>query len=151
MGLVTDLGAGATVGLDTALFIYFIEEHPRYLPIVEPLFAAIDTGHLTAVTSAITLLEVLVIPYRAHDAGLASRYEALLAGSRGLSLIDLSRSQLHAAARLRGTNPALRMPDALQLAAASSTGCSAFVTNDRKLPSVAGLAVLQLDAYLADD
>jgi hypothetical protein len=35
MGLMADLGGGP-VGVDTAVFIYFIEEHPQFLPLVEP-------------------------------------------------------------------------------------------------------------------
>ena len=53
MGLIEDLGKGP-IGLDSAIFIYFIEEHPRYLPVVEPVFEAIDQDRLPAVTSAIT-------------------------------------------------------------------------------------------------
>ena len=41
MGLIDELGAGP-VALDTSVFIYFIEEHPQYLPVVEPVFAAVD-------------------------------------------------------------------------------------------------------------
>jgi len=39
------------------------------------------------VTSAVTLLEMLVVPHRANDAALAARYEALLTRSRGIHLI----------------------------------------------------------------
>jgi len=49
VGLIQDLGGGP-VGLDTAAFIYFIEEHDDYLPVVDPVFAAIDAGRLPAVT-----------------------------------------------------------------------------------------------------
>lgn len=89
MGLTEDLGAGP-VALDTAPVIYFIEEHPRYLPVVRPVFEAMDAGDLQGVTSALTLLEVLVVPYRANDTALGSRYETILTRSRGLRLIDLS-------------------------------------------------------------
>jgi hypothetical protein len=50
VGLIEDIGRGP-VGLDTAVFIYFIEEHPSYLPLVEPVFAAIDSGPLRGLTS----------------------------------------------------------------------------------------------------
>ncbi len=49
MGLIDDLGPGP-VGLDTPLFIYFMEEHPKYLSIVRPVFAAIANSELTGVT-----------------------------------------------------------------------------------------------------
>jgi predicted nucleic acid-binding protein len=145
VGLDSDLGAGA-VGVDTAAFIYWIEEQPRYLPIIEPLFRQADQGTRELVTSALTLLEVLVVPYRAGDVSLAERYEALLTRSRGIHLIDLTREQLRAAAQLRAVS-GVRTPDALQLVAALSAGCRTFVTNDRRLPALPGLRILQLASY----
>ncbi|HEX2723365.1 MAG TPA: hypothetical protein VHM24_10625 [Gemmatimonadaceae bacterium] len=35
-------------------------------------------------------------------------------------------------------------PDALQLAAALTSECTTFVTNDRKLPRIKGLHIVQL-------
>jgi len=145
VGLIDDLGRGP-IGLDTAVFIYFIEEDPRLLHIVEPLFAAIDRGILEGVTSSLTLLEVLVVPYRVGDFSLAERYEALLTRSRGLRLVDLDRPVLKSAAlraRVR-----LKPPDAIQVAAALAARCTAFLTNDRKIPAMPGLRILQLRDYL---
>jgi len=88
VGLTDDLGPGP-LGLDTAIFVYYIEEHPRYLSLVEPVFEGIDRGRWRAVTSGVTLLETLVVPYRIGDDALADRYEALLTRSRGLTLVDL--------------------------------------------------------------
>lgn len=143
MGL-TDLAGHGPVAVDTALFIHLIEEHPQFLPPVRSLFAKADEGKLEIVTSALTLLEVLVVPMRAHDARLAARYEAILTRSRGGRVVDLSRDQLRVAARLRAQHGTLRTPDALQLAAATSTGCTSFITNDRRMPAPDGLRVLQL-------
>ena len=66
MGLIADLGPGS-IGVDTAIFIYFIEENPRFLPAVVPLFQEADQGKRDLLTSALTLLEVLVVPYRAGN------------------------------------------------------------------------------------
>jgi predicted nucleic acid-binding protein len=136
------LGAGP-VALDTAVFIYFIQEHERYLPVVAPLFRDADRGAREVVTSAVTLLEVLVVPYRSGDAPLAERYEALLTRGRGVRLVELDRGQLRAAAQLRAAYR-VRTPDAFQLAAAISRRCSSFVTNDRALPRIPGLKIVQL-------
>ena len=95
------LGGGA-VGIDTAIVIYFIEEHPKFLPMILPLFREADQGKRDLVSSAITLLELLVVPYRAGDRALADRYEALLTRSRGIRLIDITREQLRAAAVTKG-------------------------------------------------
>lgn len=146
MGLIEDLGKGP-VGIDSVIFIYFIEEHPRYLPILNRLFEAIDKRRLAAVTSALTLLETLVIPYRAGNVALADRYEQLLSGSRNLTLVPIDRVVLKAAAQLRALL-GFTTPDAIQLAAAVSAGSTAFLTNDRRLPQIAGLRTLQLESYV---
>jgi hypothetical protein len=96
VGLIEDLGRGP-VTLDTAVFMYFMEEHPRFLPVVESVFAAVEGARLQAVTSAVTLLETLVLPYRSGDADLAERYEALLTRSRGIRFVDLDRALLRPA------------------------------------------------------
>jgi len=146
VGIVEELKPGP-VALDTAIFIYFIEEEPRYLRLIEPVFEAIDRGVIEGVTSSLTLLEVLVQPYRAGNLALAERYEAFLTGSRGLRFIGIDQAVLRGAAQLRArTN--LKPPDAIQLATALVTGCSAFLTNDRAVPVIPGLKVLQLRDYL---
>jgi len=145
VALIDDLGAGP-VGVDTAVFIYFIEENERFLPAIAPVFGAADSGKLQLVVSALTLLEVLVVPYRAGDAALAQRYEAVLTRSRGVRMIDLTRDHLRLAAQLRAAT-GVATPDALQLAASLAAGCSAFLTNDRRLPTVPGLRIVQLGTY----
>jgi len=147
MGLREDLGPGPTA-LDTAVFVYYIEESESFLSLVSPIFDEVARGRREIVTSSLTLLEVLVVPLRSGNAALADRYEAYLSHSRGLRLVDIGRRQLRLAAQLRAVHPSVRTPDALQMAAAISTGCRAFVTNDRRLPTVPGLNVLQLRSYL---
>jgi predicted nucleic acid-binding protein len=141
--LIREIGEGPAA-LDTVIFIYFIEEHRRYLAVLDPVFAAIDKGHLSAVSSSLTLLEVLVVPYRAGNTPLAEQYEQVLTRSRGLRLVDIDRTQLRAAAQLRAFHTGLRTPDAIQISAALSGGCSVLLTNDRDLPAVPGLRILQL-------
>ena len=146
MDLIADLGSGP-VGVDTAVFIYFIEEEMPFLGPVEALFKEASAGRRQLVTSALTLLEVLGVPYRARDSSLAERYEALLTRSRGLHMLDLSPDLLRAAAQLRAVT-GIKTPDALQIAAALSAGCNAFVTNDRRIPAIPGLRILQIAEYV---
>ena len=145
MGLIEGLGDGPT-GVDTSIFIYLLEEHPRFLPLVMPMFESADAGARQLVTSTLTLLEVLVVPYRSGDMQLAERYERTLSHSRGVTMIPLTRNQLRAAAQLRALT-GMRTPDALQIAAALGGGCQTFVTNDRRLADVPGLRIVQLSDY----
>ena len=136
------LGAGP-VALDTSIFIYLIEEAPEWLPLVRSIFTSAANGERVLVTSELTLLEVLVVPYRTGDLSLAERYEALLTRSRGLTMVNIERNQLRAAAQLRARYK-IKTPDALQVAAALTARCSTFLTNDRRLPQIGGLRVVQL-------
>ena len=147
MGLIADLGPGA-VAVDTAIFIYFIEEQPKYVPVILPLLEQADQGRRTLITSALTLLEVLVVPYRKLDVRLARRYETLLTRSRGVRLVDVTHEQLRVAAQLRAVT-GVKTPDALQLAGALTNGCKTFLTNDRDLPQLPDLRVVQLRAYVS--
>jgi len=140
-----EIGQGP-VGLDTCVFIYFMEEHPRYLPLVEPVFEAIDGGLLKGATSSLTLLETLVLPLRSGDGQLARQYELLLTRSRGLRMMELSLPVLRIAAELRAAS-GIKTPDALQVAAAREARCSSFLTNDRKLGSLPGLKIIELDSF----
>ncbi len=96
-----------------------------------------------AVTSALTLLEVTVVPFRLNNFALANQYEALLTRSRGLICRELDRPLMLAAARLRAVTQ-MKTPDAIQVAAALASEASIFLTNDRRLPTVPGLKVVQL-------
>ena len=142
-----DIGAGP-VALDTSVFLYFIEDHAVYAPFVAPIFEAMAGGRLQAVTSAVSLLEVLVVPYRNGHLAVAERYEALLHRSRGLRLCELDLPILRGAAQLRALLPGLRTPDALQVSTALLHRCRALVTNDARLSTVSGLTVCQLNSYL---
>lgn len=142
MGL-TGADSAGPVGIDSAAVIYYVEEHPDYIARLDPIFESAARGEIELVTSSLTLLEVLVVPYRVGDFALAARYEALLTRSRGVRLARIGRSTLRTAAQLRARH-GVRTPDALQLAAALDERCTVFLTNDRRLPSVPGLFVIQL-------
>jgi predicted nucleic acid-binding protein len=144
-GLIESIGRGP-VALDSAPFIYFIERHARYLSILRPLFQRIHAGELLAVASTLTVLETLVVPYRLDDLDLAGRYEAILTQSEGLTLVPIDLQLLRSAAKIRAVT-SVHTPDALHFTTAIATRCTAFVTNDRRLPSFPGLAVLQLDDF----
>ena len=143
MGWVAAL-KGALVGLDTAPLIYYIETHPTYLPMVDPFFDALGRGEFVAVTSVVTLLEVLVHPIRASDSALADEYRDLLFNSATVSTLDVTPPIAEEAARLRAVYN-LRTPDAIQLATAITASATHFLTNDARLKVVSGIQVLVLD------
>ena len=140
---------GSKVGVDTAPLIYFIEENPAYLREIGPFFEAVDRGEFSVVTSVVTLLEVLVHPFRRGDTQLAQQYRDILLNTDGLTTVSVSQIIAEEAARLRAVHN-IRTPDAIQMATALGEGASFFLTNDVRLPSLPGLKVLALDELQAN-
>ena len=61
MGIM-DAFRGERIYLDTNIFIYALEAYPEYVSTLTSLFAAIDEGKIRAMTSELTLAEVLIKP-----------------------------------------------------------------------------------------
>jgi predicted nucleic acid-binding protein len=141
MGWVDGL-RGKVVSLDTAPLIYYIEEHPLYIKIVDPLFDAISRGEFIVVTSTITLLEILVRPLRIHDKPLAERYRNVIA--QNVKVLPLSQEIAEQAASIRAVHSKIHTSDAIQLATAIYAETSFFITNDLNLPVLPGLRMIML-------
>jgi len=140
LGWVEGLDA-QTVAVDTAPFIYYLEEHRTYLPLLDPFFAAVTAGSVRIITSTVTLLEVLVAPSRDANERLVRRYRQMLLDTRGIHVHPVSEAVAETAAQLRAEH-SLRTPDAIQLATAICGSASHFLTNDRRLPSLPSIEVL---------
>lgn len=141
--MIAKLAGASRIAIDTATFIYFLEEHPTFGPIVEPLFVSLDEGRMAGVSSELTLLEVLVRPLAEGREDLASAYRRLLLDSESLLLHPIDRAVLEEAARIRARYR-FRSPDAIQLATARLAGADAFVTNDARLRLFADVPVIVL-------
>jgi predicted nucleic acid-binding protein len=128
------------VYLDTNIFIYALEGYPVFRAVLTMLFEALDRGELTAVTSELTLAEVLVKPLLDHHAERQAAYLEALQPSTSLQIVPVSREVLIAAARLRA-DANLKLPDAIHAATAQLTGCGQFLTNDARVPALPGLAI----------
>ena len=127
--------------LDTAPVIYYVEEHQLFLATVTPIFDRIDSGLLIAVTSPVTLAECLVAPYRLSLIKLQQDFFDLIVHGRYTTFMPLDHEIARQAAELRARYN-VTLPDALQIAAALSAGCEAFLTNDGNLDRVKELRVL---------
>lgn len=136
------------LGLDTAPFIYFVERHPVYLPMMRDIIRKIDKGAIKGYGSVITLTEVLVHPKSRGETALENEYRDILLHSRNFELIPIDAGIAERASELRSRYN-LRTPDALQIAAVLSVGCEAFLTNDKRLKHVNELKIIVLDDYLS--
>ncbi|MCX6044050.1 MAG: PIN domain-containing protein [Chloroflexi bacterium] len=140
------LARHATVGLDTSIFIYHFEAHPKYLPLTTTILNSIESGKQHGVTSIITLMELTVQPWKLNKREVAQQYEGLLAYFPNLTLADTTRDIVRQAAQLRAQYN-LRSVDALQIATGLAHNATAFVTNDRQWKRLAS----RLDILILDD
>jgi predicted nucleic acid-binding protein len=135
------------VGLDTSIFIYHFEAHPRYLPLTQKLLTGVQAGQWTAITSIITVMELTVHPWQMGRSSVAREYEALLIHFPNLTLVDVNRDVARRAAQLRA-HYNVRPADALQVATALLEGATTFVTNDRKLTRLSQeIEIIVLDDF----
>jgi predicted nucleic acid-binding protein len=135
------------IALDTSIFIYQLETNSRYLPCTDPIFSWLERRDSRAITSTITMTELLVQPYRQGDEQLADQFYGLLSTYPNLEWIAPTLEIADAAARIRAEHR-LRTPDALQTATAVHASATGFITNDPVFKRVGAFETLVLEDLL---
>jgi Predicted nucleic acid-binding protein, contains PIN domain len=130
--------------IEAAPLVYYVEENPNYAERMEAIIGAIEDTPIEAVSSVITLTEVLTHPLRLGQTRFEQEYRDILLHSSGFRLLPVTAETADIAAHLRARYN-LRTPDALHVATAIGAGCDAFLTNDRDIKRVTALRVLLLD------
>ena len=135
------------IALDTSIFIYQLEANPKYLALTDAVFSWVERSGHEAVTSTITMTELLVPSYREGDEQRVDEFYGLLSTYPNLRWIapDLETADL--AARLRAVYR-LRTPDALQAATAVRERATGFVTNDPVFARIGEFEAVVLDRLL---
>jgi predicted nucleic acid-binding protein len=135
------------IALDTSIFIYQLEANARYLPLTDHVFAWLERPDSKAVTSTITMTELLVQPYRDSDEQRVDEFYGLLSTYPNLEWIAPNLEIADLAARLRAIHR-LKTPDALQAATAAHAGATALITNDAVFERVDMFETLVLEQLL---
>ena len=86
-GLRPFLRRHKVVGADSMVFIYHLEDHPRYAPITQVIFEEWELGRSTGATSVITITEILVKPLRDGNRQVADEYRRLLSSFPNLAIV----------------------------------------------------------------
>lgn len=141
--------------LDSNVFIYALEGDETTAEVAMSLLNAVRAKPKFAVTSELTLAEILVIPEKARQLGLRRRYLDLLVWSGVFDLRPVSREVLIESARYRLAvhpgKPAPRddrrnfLPDAIHVVTAIESGCGFFVARDKRLKLPRGLTQILPD------
>ena len=132
------------IALDTSIFIYQLEANPRYLPDTDHIFSWLERPGSKAITSTITMTELLVQPCRDHNEQRADEFYGLLSTYPNLDWIAPNLEIADLAARVRALHR-LRTPDALQAATAVHTLATGLITNDPVFERVTDFETIVLD------
>lgn len=128
------------VGLDTNLFVYYLDKDSPFYSQAVKIFKTIVEKKINAITSIITLAELL--SFRASQPML-DRLENELFLIPQLAVIEVARDIAKEAGRIR-REYGFRLPDSIQLATALHFEAQAFVTNDDNLEKFKELSVILL-------
>lgn len=132
------------IALDTNIFVYLLEMNPLYLRITDSIFSWIGSPDGAAVSSTITITELLVPAYRDADEDRANEFYALLSTFPNLEWIAPNLQIADLAAQIRAWY-SLRTPDAIQAATAIQAKATGLITNDPIFERVEGFETLVLD------
>ncbi|HET7841773.1 MAG TPA: PIN domain-containing protein [Terriglobia bacterium] len=133
--------------MDTSIFIYQLEANDRYLALTDYIFAWIERPGSKAVTSTVTMTELLVQPYRDRDEQRVDEIYGLLATYPNLEWVPPNLEISDLAARMRALYR-MRTPDAIQAATAAHAHTTALITNDPVFERVESSETLILDSLL---
>jgi predicted nucleic acid-binding protein len=135
------------IALDTSIFIYRLAPNPKYLPCTDLIFSWLERPESSAITSTITMTELLVLPFRNGDEQQADEFYGLLSTYPNLNWIAPSLEIAVLAANIRAIHR-LQTPDALQAATAINEHATGLITNDSIFERIQGVQTLVLDTLL---
>jgi predicted nucleic acid-binding protein len=130
-----------------SIFNYQLEANVRYLAFTDHIFSWLERPGCKAVTSTITMTELLVQPHRDFDEQRVDEFYGLLSTYPNLDWIAANLEIADLAARIRAVHR-LRTPDALQAATAVHTLATGLITNDPVFRRVKTFETLVLDQLL---
>ena len=127
--------------IDTAPFIYLIENHPEFAKKVKQYISNTIIRGDRLITSVITIMEFGVKPQKEEKQEIINRFEELL-DRLGIEVVEIDREIAKTGYKLRAKYGFLKGMDAMQLATALKNGCEEFVTNDIPLTKIQEIKVI---------
>ena len=134
------------VAIDSMCFIYHFEGNKLYGEIVKQIFLQLQKDKLTAVTSTLTLAEILSYEKLQKDRILFEETKTRLRQTPNLEIIPVDGVISEIAAILK-YKYSIALPDAIQVATGVASGQEVFITNDRGLQKIKEIKVVIIDDF----
>ena len=127
--------------VDTAPFIYLIENNPEFGEKVKSYISEMLREGGILKTSVITLMEFGVKPMKEDRLDVIIKFEELLE-KLNIEIIDIDKEIATESYKLRAKYEFLKGMDALQIGTAIKNECMKFVTNDKKLSKIKEIEIV---------
>ena len=134
---------------DTNPVIYYLDAHSLYASKVYWFLVHNKMRGAEFYTSTITNAEFFCKPMANLDFDKIEAYDRFIQDFR-FTVLPITESIAWRSAQLRAKYKGLKLPDALQLAAAMDQHCDSFLTNDERLIQVSEANVLYLSTLRND-
>jgi len=134
---------GKSVYFDANIFIYLLENHSDLGEVCLSIVQSAVDKELDGYSGDLVLAELLVKPLKDNNARAVKAVKDLFSKETRIELLPHKRSTFETAALLRA-NYKIKLPDALHIATAIENHIEVFLTNDREIPSIPEITVLQL-------
>ena len=134
---------GRSIGLDSSLFIYLLENNPDFADQAERILSQVEQGMYRGIFANVGVIEVLTGAKKKHNLVLAAYYRYYLRTLPHLTTVNLNASIIELASDLRATYN-IATPDAIHVATAIDQKADTFITNDAKLKKITEIEVKTL-------
>lgn len=135
---------GKKIGLDTSVWIYALEENPKFLATAKSLLRKIEVGKFIASFSVIGMVEILTGPKLLGQYELAEQYKHLISSFPNLEIIGVNERVVDLASALRAEY-GIKTPDAIHIATAIDFQADIFFCNDKSLLKVKEIKIKMLE------
>jgi predicted nucleic acid-binding protein len=135
------------IALDASPLIYLLDGDGPRADIAAAIVDAIADGVIQGAIASVGLSEVLVGWAIRGDGPAFERVADSIRGL-GLDIVDLDPGIAEDAAWIRGRT-GIGLADAIHLASAIDAEATAFITNDRRIPALRDLEIVQIDDLVA--
>ena len=131
--------------VDSNAIIHFVERRDVKQGKIGAMIASTVEGGELIIVSEIGVAECLYGAYKLKSAELEARYLELFSSSTVFDIVPVDGDRLKSAARL-GARKGLKLVDAVHFAAAVERNCNVFLTDDERIKSSDGVAVVRVSA-----
>lgn len=130
--------------LDTAPFIYYLEENALYFERIRAFFKKCYENRVALFTSAMTVEEYCVYPLSLGNEKAVENFNTFVSGMN-ITVVAADKKIALAAAEIRAKYKGFKALDAIHLATAKFAECDFFLTNDKQLRQMKEITVITMD------